>query len=77
MKIFLDTSFLVAFYNKEDKNHTQARNFMANADQSLSCLISDYIFDEILTVLLVRGGKALLLRLAARSWRTQGSIFSG
>lgn len=32
---------------------------MANADQSLFCLISDYIFDEILTVLLVRGGKFL------------------
>jgi predicted nucleic acid-binding protein len=36
MKIFLDTSFLVAFYNKEDKNHTQARNFMANADHGFT-----------------------------------------
>ena len=59
MKIFLDTSFLVAFYNKGDKNHAQARSFMAGADQSLSCVISDYVFDEILTVLLVRGGKDL------------------
>ena len=59
MKIFLDTSFLVAFYNEEDKNHIKARGFMADADQSLSCLISDYVFDEVLTVLLVRGGKTL------------------
>ena len=59
MKIFLDTSFIVAFYNGEDKNHTRARAFMGEADQSLSCLISDYVFDEVLTVLLVRGGKAL------------------
>jgi uncharacterized protein len=66
MKIFLDTSFLVAFYNKEDKNHAQTRNFMANADQSLFCLISDYIFDEILTVLLVRGGKFLSIEAGSK-----------
>ena len=44
---------------KEDKNYIQARNFMANAYQSLFCIISDYIFDEILTVLLGRDGKSL------------------
>jgi len=59
MKIFLDTSFLVAFYNEGDKNHIQARSFITDADQNLSCVISDYVFDEVLTILLVRGGKTL------------------
>jgi len=59
MEIFLDTSFLVAFYNKRDKNHQKARRFISKSDKSMAFLISDYIFDEVLTVLLVRGGKSL------------------
>jgi predicted nucleic acid-binding protein len=59
MEIFVDTSFLVAFYNKRDKNHQKARKFIAESDKNIAFLISDYIFDEVLTVLLVRGGKFL------------------
>jgi len=59
MEIFLDTSFLVAFYNKRDKNHSKARRLISEADKQTTFVISDYIFDEILTVLLVRGGKSL------------------
>jgi predicted nucleic acid-binding protein len=59
MKIFLDTSFLVAFYNKQDQNHSHARKFISEIDIGISFVISDYIFDEVLTVLLVRGGKPL------------------
>lgn len=59
MEIFLDTSFLVAFYNKKDKNHSKARKLISEADKHTSFVISDYVFDEILTVLLARGGKPL------------------
>ena len=59
MEIFLDTSFLVAFYNKGDKNHSKARRLISDADKSTAFVISDYVFDEILTVLLVRGGKSM------------------
>jgi len=59
MKIFLDTSFLVAFYNKKDKNHLSARRFISNEDNGGAFVISDYIFDEVLTVLMVRGGKTV------------------
>jgi len=59
MEIFLDTSFLVAFYNKGDKNHSKARRLISDADKSTVFVLSDYVFDEILTVLLVRGGKSL------------------
>ena len=57
MEIFLDSSFLVAFYNRNDKNHLMDRRFISNSDNRWSFVISDYIFDEILTVLMVRGGK--------------------
>jgi len=59
MELFADTSFLVAFYNKRDKNHAKARNFISGADDRSLFVISDYIFDEVLTVLLVRSGKFL------------------
>ena len=59
MELFLDTSFLVAFYNKGDKNHSKARRLISDADKSTVFVISDYVFDEILTVLLVRGGKSM------------------
>jgi len=59
MEIFVDTSFLVAFYNKRDKDHQEARNFISESDKNIAFIISDYIFDEVLTVLLVRGGKSL------------------
>ncbi len=57
-KIFIDTSFLVAFYNKGDENHLKAREFIRNGNEHLY-VITDYIFDEFLTVLLVRRNKAL------------------
>jgi predicted nucleic acid-binding protein len=53
MEIFADTSFLVAFYNKRDKNYQEARNFISESDKNIAFIISDYIFDEVLTVLLI------------------------
>ena len=58
-KIFLDTSFLVAFHNKRDKDHFRARRFISEIKEDDIFIISDYIFDEFLTALLVRGGKSL------------------
>jgi len=58
-EIFLDTSFLVAFYNRRDKDHLKARRFISEVKEGSIFIISDYIFDETLTVLLVRGGKPL------------------
>ena len=66
MVVFIDTSFLVAFYNKRDKNHKKARNFISEADKNMAFIITDYIFDEVLTVLLVRGGKSLSIEAGRR-----------
>ena len=66
MEIFLDTSFLVAFYNEKDKNHLIARRFISNGDSRWSFVISDYIFDEVLTVLMVRGGKSVSIEAGCK-----------
>ena len=56
--IFLDTSTLVAYYNADDVNHTDVRKSIKEMEgRKVRFLTSDYIFDEILTVLLVRTGK--------------------
>jgi len=49
----------VAFYNKKDKDHFRARRFISEIKEDDIFIISDYIFDEFLTVLLMRGGKPL------------------
>jgi len=59
MELFADTSFLVALYNEKDRNHRQAKHFISELDNQSLFIISDYIFDEVLTVLLVRIGKFL------------------
>jgi len=59
MELFADTSFLVAVYNEKDKNHIQAKQFFSESENQILYVISDYIFDEILTVVLVRAGKFL------------------
>jgi predicted nucleic acid-binding protein len=54
--IFLDTSFIVSFYNTRDENHQKAVKLMQdiNKEKYGSMLISDYIFDETITVIFTR-----------------------
>ncbi|AWR94072.1 type II toxin-antitoxin system VapC family toxin [Acidianus brierleyi] len=47
--IILDTSFLIAFYNKRDSRHEEALKIFDDTNDKL--VISDYIFDEIVTFL--------------------------
>jgi len=50
-KVFLDTSFLFAFYNADDEDHIKAID-IANelSDRNTIFVISDYIIDELLTL---------------------------
>ena len=62
-KIFVDTSFLIAYHNRKDENHEKAALWAKNIRKKrISFVISDYIFDEVLTVLLVRGSKELSIK---------------
>ncbi|MBD3206876.1 PIN domain-containing protein, partial [Candidatus Bathyarchaeota archaeon] len=53
MKIFIDTSAIIAYYNIDDKYHKQASESMrAIKDGSIPLTrlyISDYVFDEAMT----------------------------
>lgn len=53
--IMLDTSFIVAYFNTRDQNHSSAvkiAKILANQNHEL--YITDYLFGEIATVSLVR-----------------------
>ena len=66
--IFADTSFLVAYLNEEDEHHRDAREFLQerlHEYQPSEFVITDYVFDETVTVLL-DGGKALATEAAIR-----------
>ena len=54
--IFLDTSFLIAFYNNNDEHNPKAIKIIKDLISGLygELLISDYIFDEFITVALIR-----------------------
>jgi len=56
MGVFLDTGIFVAFHNTRDENHNRALELMRRiVDGSLgTAYTSDYIFDEAVTVALVR-----------------------
>ncbi len=52
--IFLDTSFIVAFFNNKDKNYKQARTIIKETMEINSQILfvyTDYIFDELITLL--------------------------
>ncbi len=54
--IILDTSFIVAFYNTRDQNHQVAVNVMDDIIKGKygKLYITDYIFDESMTVIFIR-----------------------
>lgn len=56
MALILDTSFLVALRNRRDKNHEKAKSLMRKAlSGDLGTIwVSDYIFDEAVTLALTR-----------------------
>src|SRR5215472_12188531 len=67
--IFLDSSFLIAFEVETDTNHAKARVLMREiADLAHGpAVISDYIFDEVVTVTLARTKSVAKARLVGDS----------
>lgn len=59
MSVFVDTGVFVAFHNTRDANHTRALDLVREiVDGGLGTpYTSDYIFDEAVTVALVRTGR--------------------
>ncbi|MDI6806943.1 MAG: PIN domain-containing protein [Candidatus Aenigmarchaeota archaeon] len=54
--LILDTSFIVSYYNIRDENHKRAVELMKDIVNKKygSLYITDYIFDESITVILIR-----------------------
>jgi predicted nucleic acid-binding protein len=88
MKIFLDTSALIALYNADDANHTSARTTMdAIRDGGIPFTrfyTTDYVVDEVLTYiscvigdhgLAVRVGEALLTSPFTTLLRVDADLF--
>ena len=66
MAIFIDTGVFVAFGNVEDRNHAKAVEFLRRAvgGEYGSVFSSDHVFDEAVTLALMRTKKpALALRI--------------
>ncbi|MCD6514653.1 MAG: type II toxin-antitoxin system VapC family toxin [Candidatus Odinarchaeota archaeon] len=56
MAVIVDTSVIIAFFNKRDKNHKRAISLLKDAMMKYYGLlfISDYVIDETVTYLLKR-----------------------
>ena len=54
--IFLDSSLIVAYLNEADENHPKALKVVEDIsnDKYGNSVITDYIFDEVVTVMLVK-----------------------
>ncbi|MDQ1327316.1 MAG: uncharacterized protein QG641_596 [Candidatus Poribacteria bacterium] len=66
-KIFLDTSFLFAYYNADDEDHELALDLIKDmVNNKVDIIISDYIFDELITLLLYRISKAKAIEICNR-----------
>lgn len=61
----VDTSILIAFYNKEDDLHGRARELLASAERMEfgRLLLPEHVFDEAVTFVLSRKGKQASVQL--------------
>ncbi|MEK6942996.1 MAG: PIN domain-containing protein [Nanoarchaeota archaeon] len=59
MAIFLDASYILALYNEDDVHHKRAvaLSEVINSNEYGQAIISDYIFDEAVSVALRKIGK--------------------
>ena len=71
---FVDSTFLVARYDRADKFHARARAYLKNLSASrgerIRLILNDYIFDEVITTLLHRTRRHDLTRTAGEMLRS-------
>ena len=68
---FVDTSFLIARFNREDRDHRAFGNVEALAQDSgteaFRLILSDYVFDETITTLRFKSGRHDVAAAAGRT----------
>jgi len=67
--IFVDTSVWYAASVREDPNHDEARQLLQGATADL--LTTDYVVDELLTLLVVRKHRDIAVRIGSGFWTQQ------
>ncbi|MBU4184798.1 MAG: PIN domain-containing protein [Proteobacteria bacterium] len=67
--IFTDTSAWYAYIDKSDANHAAAVELVKNLDRPL--ITSNYIFDEILTLVKLRVGYHIAINLGQKLWNQE------
>lgn len=62
MSVFIDTGVFVAFHNTKDQNHSRAVELLEQAagGEYGSAFTSDYVFDEAVTLALMRAKKPII-----------------
>lgn len=65
MSIVLDSSVIIAFYNKRDQDHQRGLDFFKKLENKEfgGVFLSDYVFDEVVTYALSHLGKNKALQL--------------
>lgn len=75
---FVDTSFFVARFNLRDRHHAAAAAFLREQQGSdaepLRLVLSDYVFDETVTTLLMRSGRHEVAVRAGRAIADSDSL---
>lgn len=71
--LFVDTTFLVAVFNLEDKNHKEAESLLQELAEgqhgNFRLLTTDYVFDEMITAVLTRTRNHGIAMAAGRAIR--------
>jgi len=68
-RIFVDTSAWYATVDKSDRDHTAAVTKIQNLDRPL--VTSNYILDEILTLLKTRLGPSIAIQFGQKLWNQE------
>lgn len=69
--IFIDTSAWYAYIDKSDADHTAAVRLVKDLNQPL--ITSNYIFDEILTLIKVKIGSHVAINLGRKLWNQEAA----
>lgn len=75
---FVDASFFVARFNRNDRGHRAARRFLEGMRQPEAAqyrlVFSDYVFNETVTTILLRTGRHAVAAAAGRTIRDSRTL---
>lgn len=63
-KLFLDTSYFIAYLNKKDKHHDEALK-LSEIVREYEAVITDYVFDELVTFLIYHVNKDYAIKVVS------------